>query len=411
MVQVLLWVVVLVVMTFTAVRRARGAVAAVPQFDVAHFYLPAAEAVESGGSPYDVVGYIYSPAVAWTVAGLRSLTSGWATIWAVMPVCATVVTGVIGGWTLARHDRWWEPPLAVLVATMSLMSSWLLTLELFLGQVNAIVMMLVVAAWAAVRGRPGLAGSLLGIGFVVKSWPVLLLVLVSLPGTLRRRVRLRLWVGAGAVVAPFMVVVAAVLGPSGIAEWVWASRSGGPVVGRLPGQVATPSYSPIGLFRALGVNGPVLDAPVVPGPVQYVLPILLVAAALAAAVWAGRAVTADNLAWWHLAAVALFLLPQAHATFFLYLVPIMWTWVTRCVHRPDRVSVLMAVVMVGWWFVLVRQGSGSGTAPPWWTYAAVLLIHVGAMAASMAADRWWARGGSQPGRRHTGEVRADKLTR
>lgn len=178
------WAAAIAVVVALGVLLAWGRPAPVERYGLVDFYdyYFAAEAVAHGGDPYDHVAaderaiaagapvlpgshYIYAP---WFAALLVPLTT-----WPAHPagliwygLCAIALLAAVRELVRWRDGRW--GPLAAVLFPGSLVS-------LFVGQVNPIVLALLVAAWRWRDRRPALAGGALGLVIAVKLTPIALL--------------------------------------------------------------------------------------------------------------------------------------------------------------------------------------------------------------------------------------------
>ncbi len=184
--------------------------------DFAIFY-KAAAAVSSGGSPFDVTGYFYSPFFAWALQPLSWLSMPAANrVWYLVQIAAlaglTTSAILASGSRLARQ-YWGVVWLAVVLLVPS-------RLDIVLGQTGSLLAFLLVGCFAA-RRRPWLAGTLLTLAALIKVYPAVLWLFFLLwrPRAARQM----------ALVAVVLGILSIVLcGPAIHIEWIGALMGGEP---------------------------------------------------------------------------------------------------------------------------------------------------------------------------------------
>jgi len=213
----LAWTVALTVAGFLAFRRYQAGMASDMRFDLETFYLPAAQAIARGETPYSVDGYVYSPLIAVVLSPL--VDTPWVEeTWTVSLVVAALLTCVLAS---LASTRGMSAPMRAGVfglAAITLMSSWPMTVGVWMGQVDLLVALCVAAAmFAAAIGTRGLAGLSLGVAALVKTWPAALLL------WLLRAPRGDSGVAEPLVASPILRVATTIV----LLEWVVALRSSG----------------------------------------------------------------------------------------------------------------------------------------------------------------------------------------
>ena len=182
------------------------------------------------------------------------------------------------------------------------------------GHLDAVVLLTsVLALWAATRGREGWAGAWVGLGTLVKLYPLLLL-----PAVWQRR--------PGRALVACLAVVGA-----GYAVY---AREGWAVLGSLPRFLAEEEFNGTLRVALEWLAGPFGE----PGRLAVRAAPLIALAGLAAAVgWAGRPVPPARRAFW-LVAAYLVATPSLFPWYALWLVPILavaprwpWLWLTGAV--------------------------------------------------------------------------------
>jgi hypothetical protein len=370
----ILWLAAGAVVLASAFRRFAGAVDAAPGYDLELFYLPAARAVASGGSPYGVDGYVYSPLVAWILAPLAD----WTPIHVVWPA-ANLVAGVLAAVLVAldlfpdwRRD--WRAPVLFGVAGFTAMSNWFTTHEMDLGQIQLVVMLVLVIAWRERRRRPWLAGAMMGLAGGIKTWPGLVVVWAFS----RRADAWRLLAGAGAVVVAVVVATVVGLGPGAMGEWLGSTSRFS--------QQPQPVFSAWGVWRHLFADGTRID-PLLVSPVLRLvftaLALALVLALLGMSLWRSRD---DSLAFWHVTACCILLLPVAHFGYLLVPLPLLWIRLGMLLRRPSSPPLdwISAGALMLWWVLCLRNPWTLLDTP---TYLLMLGSTALALTLSVAADR------------------------
>jgi hypothetical protein len=193
--------------------RYAGALASGNDFDV---YRAAAHAVATGADPYAVdVGpnlvYRYPPTLAVALAPFdgvsRSVAGG---AWVVLQL-AGLLALIAGTAAMAGRGRVAAGLPAVAVGVAALFA--VIDNDLLNGQVNALVLALLVAAWRRAGPAPAVAGLTLSLAIALKATPVLLLAAFLAC----RRWRAAGWTVAGLLLW-LLLVPALALGPAGALE-------------------------------------------------------------------------------------------------------------------------------------------------------------------------------------------------
>jgi alpha-1,6-mannosyltransferase len=248
---------------------------------------------------------VYPPGAQLIFAAMARLAPASVFAFKVMIVAADLATvACLVAWlgALGRPRAWalvyaWHPLVVVELAGA--------------GHLDAIALLASVAAlWAATRGREGWAGAALGLGALVKLYPLLLL-----PAVWRRR-PLRVLAAALAVVAAGYLVYA---------------RDGAAVIGTLPRFLAEEEFNATLRVSLEWLAGPFGE----PGRLAARAAPLLTLAVVATAVgWVGREVPPGRRAFW-LVAGYLVATPSLFPWYALWLVPILavaprwpWLWLT-----------------------------------------------------------------------------------
>ncbi|HEX5334309.1 MAG TPA: glycosyltransferase 87 family protein, partial [Propionicimonas sp.] len=259
----ILWLAAAAALAVPAANRFQGALADAPGYDLAKFFLPAAQSVAAGGSPYAVTGYVYSPLVASILAPLADRADVGA-IWSAGQIGAGLLAALGIAWGLYRSWTDWRTPVLFGIGGLTLLSNWVTTLDLRLGQIQLTVMLVLVVAWLAGRGRPGLAGAMIGVAGLIKTWPAFV-VLWAL--RLRGRARRRGLVGFTVIGTLAVVLTLAAFGPGSVGDWADTTGS--------HSQQTQPVFSVWGVWKHVFAGGTRIDP-------WFVSPVLQVAATVVA---------------------------------------------------------------------------------------------------------------------------------
>jgi len=199
------------------------------QSDFSTFYYPAARAVLAGRSPYSVVGLIYPPLLPFVLVPLALLPSAGARfIWFALSHVFVAAAGIRlwralgGGW------------FAALAITGACATSGALFEDLGEGQVNTLLLLLVVIALWPVPSRPGQSPAALGVAIALKLWPGVILLGEALCcrwRTIARACGLALIF----ILVPGLLVWAFLPGPKGPPRADFWAGSPGALNGSLPG--------------------------------------------------------------------------------------------------------------------------------------------------------------------------------
>lgn len=342
---VLAWAVVAAVAGVLVAQRHADAVASGLGMDL-EFFLDAAALARAGEDPYDAEGYTYTPLLAWLLMPLAGSD-------AAMPVwtAATLASGALGIIlvVLAVRGRLggWRTPAVAAIAAVTLLYNPMLSIELFLGQAQLPLLALIAAAVLAGDRAPALSGVLLGLGALLKTWPVVLIAWFLRAGQVRPA---RAVLGALATVGAFLAITAVVLGPQGL--------------GRLVERTLGLSEQPLDLFSVWffarqGVAGTDEPVPLGEAPVFGLLLSVVLALGVAALVLLVLRRPGDrSLAMWNLVGATTLLLPVSHPFYLLLVLPLLWVWVAVALDPRSpggrRDAAVAVAVLAAWWVVVFR---------------------------------------------------------
>lgn len=338
------------------------------------FILDAAGIARAGGDVYDADWYTYTPLLAWLLMPLAGSGAAMQVWTAVELACGTSAIALVVV-TLGERLPGWRAPLVAGVGVVTLFYSSMLSIELFLGQ-NQLVLIAIIALAVLLGGRsPAGSGVALAFAALFKTWPAMLLLWFLRAGQ-PRRVR-SLLAALGTVVA-FVVVMVAVSGWDGI--------------GRLVDRTFRLSQQPLDLysvwyFARQGVPGTDLPLPLAESPPLG----LVVSFALALGVLGLVAVVLirpgdPSLAMWNLAGATILLVPVSHPFYQLLMLPLLWVWTAILVSASRRrlEAAIVVGILVVWWFVAFRLPAPDGG---WAQFASVSATIVALTASTVVAAR------------------------
>jgi hypothetical protein len=316
------------------------------------YYVAAARALTEDGTPYAVTGYVYSPLVALVVSA--TLHSGDPLAWWNLMGVASGVVAVVATCRIFKDElTTWRAPVFVTVGALLLFWTWPVTLELFYGQSDLIVLAFFsVALLAGRRGRAATFGALIGMAGLVKTWPLFALVWVF------RRAgsgRGRAVAAAAAVLVGGVIVFVSVAGPSFPSDWYQATR----------GNSVQPylSYSAFGVGRDLFGQGTQVEPFIVSSWLRWTVTAVLGLWALVLGMLALVRPRDERLAFWHVIGCGLLVLPVSHWFYLIFLVPVAWIYVVRLLSDRLTPGLIGTALVVGvWWLLAFRtldQGRGG----------------------------------------------------
>jgi hypothetical protein len=313
-------------------------------YDFWTYYVAAAQALTVDRTPYAVDGYVYSPLVALVVA--VSLHAGEPLWWWNLVGVGCGVVALLATWRTFKDElSSWRAPVFLVAGAVLLFWTWPVTLELFYGQSDLIVLAAFsLAVLASRRGRAAVVGALIGLAALVKTWPLIAVVWVLRRGASGRAVAVA---ATCAVLGVGALVFAVLLGPSFLSDWFEATRRNSvqPVL----------SYSAFGVGRDLFGQGAQLQPFIVSLWWRWAVTGVLGLWALGLAVVALTRPHDDRLAFWHVVGCGLLLLPVSHWFYLILLVPVAWIHVVRLLHgRPTPGLIGSALVVAVWWVVAFR---------------------------------------------------------
>lgn len=345
------WPVAIGVTLVLALKRYHAAVAGKigADFDV---LWRAAAAVHAGRSIYRTP-FFYPPTLPLLLAPfVHSVEShAWRT-WTAIEVVALVIAA--GVFVAGARLRGWRRPTLLAFCAVSMLHFWPVTVGLFLGQTDALVFLVLVGASVMVtRDRPIPYGVLLGLGALLKGWPVLIGVALLQRGLKGRR-RALLAFGATLIIAPMSILAS--MGFAALGQFVsnnLDARSQ-PLVSDSVWGIPKLLFSRSGLAR-----------PVVVSASDHVAATLVLLVLVAGLLVIALRMSGDpGLCLANVTLCVVLLLPISHRAYSLYALPLLWLWTIRAT-RPNRTrsDIVVAVVLLGWWVVLAKSWPDTGSSP------------------------------------------------
>lgn len=316
-----------------------------PPFDFENIFLPAANRILSGGSPFELGGYVHSPVAALSIAALKTLGADPEEVWLALITLAAFLGCV--AWTIAltQGRAMWLRGSLLAVAFLTVFTSRALERQLWLGQYDTWILLgMGLALLCHLRGWRVAAGFLLGVGALLKLWPAIFLVVL-----LNRNFRTR---GHVVGVAAAALSAIALCLPFGGFRGVFAMLSNAFAL-RDQGVIA---YSGAGLGKALFMPGGQVAALLLSPALSTATAVAVTLAALAlvvVTVW-----RAADPSWCLVVVMTLSLLivPVSHISYQLLSLPLLWLVVATFLGRPWHWSVWAPLLASSfWWWELHLQ--------------------------------------------------------
>lgn len=322
-----------------------AAAAGDPQPDFGGFFLPAARSIVAGESPYLVSGYFYSPLVALLLTPFASSDAA-VPAWTVMRIAAGIVACVVAAFACTPRGNLLRTGMLALLALVTLLWSVPTSLDLWAGQVELLVLLvLVTAALAETRGWKFTAGFALGLAAVVKTWPALFTVWLLRAGW---RSRARQWVGVAAAALVAIALAALTGGSEAVIDMIRAPFTGAE-------QPLLAANSVWGLPRVLFSDSPMAE-PIIESPaLRIVTTVILVVWVAALGVVALVRPGPPVISLFNVTFLVILLLPVSHYFYVIYALPALWWWAARVIEKP-RSAIAWAVlsVLALWWIAVFR---------------------------------------------------------
>ena len=319
-------------------------------------YLAAAQAIDSGRSPYAVGQYVYPPPLALVLApfahaSFMVLWKAWTAI-----MVGAMFTG-IAAFLLTVWNRLasWVRPVAFAICAFTMFALYYpVRRELVYGQADVFVFALVaLSALAAVRSRVAARGALIGAAGLVTVWPWALLLVFFQRGSLRRFRGLT----AALLVALLAPLTAAAFGAAGLHGFLKNDITQG-------GQHSVSDsvwVIPELLFSHSGLAQPLVAS----AGLRVALTGMLAAWVLGLLVIAMRTAGDPALGTWNVLFCILLLMPLSHRFYVLCVLPLLWWWLAALTSQKPvtRIAGVVSPVLVLWWVTLTFNWPNNGDSP------------------------------------------------
>ena len=382
-----MWLIVLGGAAVLASRRYSAAMGS-SRPDLEGIFLPAASAVRQGVSPYETPGYVYSPIVAQllslfpdTGVAVRS----WTAMTLALAICsAFFVTRSFAGILSATRQS-----LVFGLACVTLLASWPLSWELWLGQTDLVSLCgICLAIFGSRNARASITGTGLALGAAVKTWPILFWLWFARrqdgrhPRVLAADPRVR--AAAWATIVTCALLIAS-----------FALQGGLSGVGMMARRTVEFSSQPLAAYSALGAgrllfrSTPVAPPIAVSAVLQWTTTLAIAAVALLLMAITLLLPADDSLALPNIAFCVILLLPVSHLSYLILPLPAMWLWGGRALAQPrNRLIWLVLAVFGCWWFLALRTPAvGDGAAhTSFRSYLTILLATLVTASVSVVAS-------------------------
>lgn len=354
--------------------------------DLEDYFIPAADSILRGGSPFDVWGYVHSPAAAYLLAAVEWMGGDPKQVWMfTIPIVALAVC-VVWSVVVTRGRPLWVFGLVLGFSTVTLFTSRQLARQFFMGQYDLLLLLLLgLGLLLHQRKRHGAAGYLLAAPAALKLWPAVFLIVL-----LNRSFRTpRHLVGVAAAAVTAVALCLPFGGLQGVITML-VNAAGFSSQGLI-------AYSGFGIGKALFLT----DGEVVP------LVISPAAAAVTAVVVTGAALVLLGLVVWKsrnatwslcvVMALALLVIPVSHLSYQLFAMPLLWLTFATVLASPLQWRIWPLMLIGSAWWVKIAlhapdqaPGERVGTLTPssFIVQAALSFLHsaVGAICAVTQSD-------------------------
>lgn len=355
-----------------SVSRFRDAAHSADRMDFDAAFLPAAQAIAAGASPYVAPGYVYPPYYALALAPVSGFS--WA---ADATTIALLACGVAACFVAARSFTRDAPalagPVVAAAAAVTLLYSWPATFNMW-GLEPELAVLLCLALAAGAKGAA--SGFALATATSIKLWPVLLgawLLRSPLAG------RGREWRGVALAAAATVASLLAVGGPGAI----------GILLGRAFEFRSQPlvAYSASGAARLLFTDSP-MATPLAPSALAYgVAQFVLTGWLLVLAIVVIRHPGDRRLALFNLAFILVLLLPVSHYVYLILPLPTLWFWLSRLCREPaSRTAWVASIALALWWVLAFRTApAGDSLTTTWGSFVRIFGASLAAATVSVLA--------------------------
>lgn len=322
-----------------AVSNYRSAMDSSSRGDLTDIFLPAAQAILHGHSPYSVAGYVYSP--LWALMLVPAVGHPWGVG---LATAAMIGCSIVTCWVCARaltctRPRW-QQGLMACVCAVTLLWNWPTLIGLRALRPELLVLLVLVGAALTTGTRSGLA---IGLAGVLKTWPAALVVWL-LPGRTGRLRRLGGFAVAG-------------LGAVGLA-WLTGGVRGIVQMVRVASDSSLQPYAAVsvpGAARLFFSANPIAEPVFVSAPLRSVAMVIGCAGLLALLVIVWRRPGNRFVALFNLVFIVQLALPVSHYSYFVLSLPALWFWTARALSDRDDVSIVATIALALWWIFTARN--------------------------------------------------------
>jgi len=324
-------------------------------------YLRAAQHVSVGSSPYQLspstdghdFGYVYSPFVAVALAPLASISVAalWK-LWIAFSIAVLLTGAGLFAYDVSPVLARWKRPLVLGVAALTSLKFMPTEVTLWWGNADALIFLLLVVTTLAIRRERAFeTGILIGIGVLIKSWPGLVILVVLNQGFSKRS---RIFAGFLSATLAGTLLFLPIGGLATLRSWMLVTlhSSSQPFIS------CSVWGAPKLLFGLSGEAKPLI----VSIQLQFALTVILASFVIGLLVLVIRRSRNRSVTFWHVVACIILLLPVSHASYTLFLLPIMWTWISKFIAAPfeSRVVTVLASASVLWWLSLLPTALWRG---------------------------------------------------
>jgi alpha-1,2-mannosyltransferase len=347
--------------------------------------LHAAREVSAGHSPYNFsrlaegAGYVYSPLIALLL--LPFCHSGnqhiWQ-IWIALSILAVIVFGTLVMLVEAPNIQSWRRPLLLGFIMFTGFQFMPTSSEFSLGQTDVFVLvMLAAAALASDRGKAATSGAFIGVGTLIKTWPLGAAISLLRRGYVKRR-RAAIGLILTLLVAPMLALAAG--GTSELVDFLRVT-----VDSRTQ---KLPNFSVWGIPKVLFSKSGVARPEFVSAPLRVLVTVVLATCVIGLLVMVLRWNDSTVLSFWNATACVILLLPLSHYVYTMFWLPILWIWAARWLAAPRLNGPVFIVggVMGIWWLVIFNIPMIYGVMPPSSHFAVTFFANLVAVAVSVIGD-------------------------
>jgi hypothetical protein len=269
-------------------------------------------------------------------------------VWTALEIAALLAGVVAFVCEVGPRLRTWQLPIVFAFCSVTVLYFWPVTLSLYYGQSDALVLaVLLWAGYASNRAGPVARGILIGVAGLLKGWPGLLGVVLVQRGSEGRSRAVKAFVAIILLAPILMVAVGGVSGLSGFLRNNVDARNQHLVSASVWG-------APKLLFSRTGSARPLF----VSSGVRFAVTAMLLVWVVGLLVTALRTPGDPSMCMWNVMLCVILLLPISHLWYTLYALPLLWMWVCRALRRApdwDSREIAVVAVLVVWWIVEYKR--------------------------------------------------------